>query len=316
MMERARGLSRRLFGRWLAGAALAPFCGKAAPKEAPRLVWREGGAASVRLERYYHANAQVLLFGLSLIHRERVGGGSVLWREFEGPHPARLLEFGGYSSPERAAGLNRLGFIRELARVNADTAECIYFGLMTSSPEESAEEARTALHSNKVEQTYTAIDGRIGAGATETAIAHFTAPAAVSGERAPELVERARRALASAEKVATADPACGSSHSFLQALAELLPNPAREETRYIYSGRIYQMRLSRLVDRKATEYFRQRRLLADSAQAIRVAGRVRPISGGRETEFRIWIASGDDRPLPLRIEFQPKSYLRLTFEAA
>jgi hypothetical protein len=32
-------------------------------------------------------------------------------------------------------------------------------------------------------------------------------------------------------------------------------------------------------------------------------------------QFRLWIEEGAPRPLPLRIEYQPKSFLRLTFEA-
>jgi hypothetical protein len=74
------------------------------------------------------------------------------------------------------------------------------------------------------------------------------------------------------------------------------------------------MRVSRTVDHKTTEYFRQHGLLSGSAQAIRIAGRVRRMAGGKETEFRLWVASDEARPLPLRIEYQPKSYLRLTFE--
>jgi hypothetical protein len=37
--------------------------------------------------------------------------------------------------------------------------------------------------------------------------------------------------------------------------------------------------------------------------------------GDKPIEFRMWIEDGAARPLPLRIEYQPKAYLRLTFEA-
>jgi hypothetical protein len=69
------------------------------------------------------------------------------------------------------------------------------------------------------------------------------------------------------------------------------------------------------VDAKATAYFRERRLIAVPAEVVRVTGRLRREPGGKETEFRLWIPSGADRPLPLRIEYQAKSYLRLVFEA-
>jgi hypothetical protein len=311
LMAHARGVSRRLFAKMLSGAALARIC----PAESGRLVWQVSAAPALNLERRYRADAQIILLGVTLLRRENVGGGSVAWREFQTPRPARLLEFSGYSTPERAAGLNRMGFLRELAVVGESAAESIYFGLMTASPEESAEEARKALHSTRTEQTYTAIDGRIASGAAETSIAHFTAPNAMSADRTSELMERARHALASAERMPATASACESSRSFLQALAGLLEHPDQAEGRYTFSGRIYQIRLSRSADHKATEHFRQRALLPGSAQAVRISGRVRRLTGGKETEFTLWVSSAEERPLPLRIEYQPKSYLRLRFEA-
>ena len=312
-------LSRRAFGWRLAGAILVRACAAAAEGDQPgRLVWSAEAAPKLNLEGRYRADAQVLLFGLTLLRREGVGGGSVLWREYEAGGAARLLEFNGYSTPARAAGLNRLGFIREMARISgSEMPECSYFGLITASPEESAEEARKSLHSGAKEQVYTAIEARLAPGETETAIAHFTAPSALSGANRDELVERARRALASVAEVRTAaGPASETGHSFLQELAGLLMQPDGKEGRFLYSGRPYWLHLVRSVDAKATAYFRERRLIAKPAEVIRVAGRLRREAGGKETEFRLWIASGAERPLPLRIEYQAKSYLRLVFEAA
>ena len=277
--------------------------------------WTAARAPRIDLQRRYRADAQILLLGMPLLHRESVGGGSVVWREFEGAGGARLLEFHGFSSPDRAAGLNRLGFIREIARTTeSGRTECIYFGLMTASTEESVDDARKALHSTAREQNYTAIDGRIGAGETTTATANFSAPAPVSGERHSELVDRARQALASANRVASGvAPEC--AHSFLQVLADLLGHRDRAEARYVYAGRAYLLRVTRNPDGRAAERFRERRLIGASEDVVRVTGRLRREDGGPETEFRLWIPAGGARPLPLRIEYQAKSYLRLTFEA-
>jgi hypothetical protein len=46
-----------------------------------------------------------------------------------------------------------------------------------------------------------------------------------------------------------------------------------------------------------------------------VAGSLRRLEDGKPIEFHLWIEEGAPRPLPLRIDYQPKSYLRLTFEA-
>jgi hypothetical protein len=310
-------LSRRAFGRSLVGAAFARACAAAEPDQPGRLLWSAEPAPKLSLERRYRADAQVLLFGIPLLRREGVGGGSVLWREYDAGGAARLLEFNGFSTPARAAGLNRLGFIREMARISgSEMPECSYFGLITASPEESAEAARKALNSGAKEQVYTAIEARLAPGQTETAIAHFPAPAALSGENRVELVERARRALASVAQVRAGGPAVETMHSFLQELAGMLVRPDGKEGRFNYSGRPYRLHLTRSVDAKATAYFRERRLIAGSVEVVRVAGRLRREAGGKETEFRLWIPSGAERPLPLRIEYQAKSYLRLVFEAA
>jgi hypothetical protein len=88
-----------------------------------------------------------------------------------------------------------------------------------------------------------------------------------------------------------------------------------EEGRYLYMGRAYRIRLARALDPKATTYFREHRLIGPESQVTRISGGIRREAGGKETEFRLWIADGMERPLPLRIEYQPKSYLRLVFEA-
>jgi hypothetical protein len=124
-------LSRRSFARLVTGAATLRAL-----------------TAIERLERCselrYRADAHVLLVGISLLHRAGVGGGNVVWRESGDCGATRYLEFNGYSVPARAAGLNRLGFIPETARICEDGhADCGYFGLMTSSGRECGGRARS-----------------------------------------------------------------------------------------------------------------------------------------------------------------------------
>jgi hypothetical protein len=306
-----QAISRRAFAGMLAGAGLARAFGTS-----PSRVETNGGhTACLNLDRHYRADAHVLLFGASFFHREGVGGGCVVWREFAAGGPARLLEFNGFSLPERAAGLNRMGFLCETLRLaQSGPGECSYFGLMTSSPEESAEEARRALHSDAKEQTYTAIDGRLSAGETRTTVGHFTAR--TSGPQFVELEQRARQALAAADVVAAPEPAPEYSQSFMQAIASLLLRPDSQQARYSYSGRRYRLQLTRSRDVKACARFRECGLIRGSTDVVRVSARVRCEADGKETEFRLWIADPAERPLPLRIEYRAKSYLRLVFEAA
>ena len=308
--------SRRAFARIVAGAAAALRSDGGEPTRPGPLTWASERTATRSVECTYRADAQIYLLGVPLLRREGVGGGSVAWREYNDGGALRLLEFAGFSTPERAAGLNRMGTIRELVRLaRGGGGESIYFGVMTSSGEETPEEARKALHSTASEQAYTAIDGRISASQTETATAHFMAPAAIRGDHRAELMDLARRALAGEEKHTDAGPAGGLAQSFLQALAELLSTPNSAENRYIYSGRPYRLHLARTPDASATTHFCERRIISQTTRVVRVSGSVRREAGGKETDFRLWIAEGASPPLPLRIEYQAKSYLRLVFEA-
>jgi len=280
--------------------------------------WGQAPDAAAGCERRYRADAQVLLFSIPVLHRANVGDGAAGWRETAGEDGAavKLLEFTGRSAPERAAGLNRFGMVQELSRTVDGGTEAIYFGLMTSSPEESAAEARKALHSNAKEVWFSAIEGRIGAGAISTAGARFLAPARTSPAERNELIERARQALDGAPKRTMEWPSAQSApRPFLHALAGLLDQPGPAETRYAYNGRMYRLRVERAPDPKAASTFRDAHLIPPTAAVSRISGTLCRVEGGKPIEFRLWIEEGAPRPLPLRIEYQPKSFLRLTFEA-
>jgi hypothetical protein len=309
-------MTRRALFRMLRAAAL-PLAARAMPFAG--LEWSDLNAPAFSAERRYRADAQVYLLGIPFLHRQGVGGGSVLWRESAEPGGGvlRLIEFHGYSLPARAAGLNRLGFVRELSRwKDGKSVESIYFGLMTASPEDSADQARRALNSNAKELAYTTIDGRILPSGSEVSIAHFAAPSTLSGAQQEELLQLARKALAETAKN-TGGPAAPQSQapSFLQALADLVAHPERSQATYIYSGRVYSLWVARAGDAKTTALFRQRRLIDGNTGIIRITGTLQRQAGGDKTGFRIWVPYPSEHPLPLRIEYQAKSYLRLVFEA-
>jgi hypothetical protein len=274
--------------------------------------------ADLSLDRHYRADAQVIVLSVPLLHRTSVGGGSVQWSEWAEANGGsqRLIEFLGFSAPERAAGLNRLGFIRELTRTApGGVRDAIYFGLMTASNEESAEEARKALHSKATESAYTVIEGRIAGDASTSALAHFMGPSRISAERRGELVTLGLRALSGVPVQPAGFSMAPSPPPFLNALADALCAPSQVASRYVYAGRVYRLWLHAAADPKTTEYFRARKLIAPGAKVVCTSGKVQREAGGKETQFRIWVEEGNRRPIPLRIEYQAKSYLRLTFEA-
>jgi len=317
MTTTLHGFTRRGLGwicaAWLLGRRLLR-AGEADP-----LAWVAEMEPSAGPGRRYRADAQIILLSIPVLRRRDVGDGSATWRESaaEGGAVIRLLEFTGRSAPERAAGVNRFGLIQELSR-NRDRApvESMYFGLMTASPEESAAEARKALHSNAEDASYSAIEGRIAAGCIETASARFMAPVRTSPAERNELVERARRVLSLAPRRKIELHSTGDApRPFLHALAGLLNQPGSSETRYAYNGSLYHLRVARSADAKAANFFREKRLIPPRAEVTRISAWLCREEGGTPSEFRLWIEEGTPLPLPLRIEYRPKSYLRLMFEA-
>jgi hypothetical protein len=311
---KVKEFSRRAFGRLWAGSAL---CIAAEPVDG-RLELDGQPRADLSLNRHYRADAQVIVLSMSLLHRTSVGGGSVQWSEWAEANGGsqRLIEFLGFSAPERAAGLNRLGFIREMTRTApGGVRDAIYFGLMTASNEESAEEARKALHSKATESAYTVIEGRIAGDGSTSALAHFMGPSRISAERRGELVTMGQRALSGVPVQPAGFNMARLPPPFLSALADALLGPPQLESRYVYAGRLYRLSLHKTADPKATEYFQKRKLISPNAKVIHATGTVRREVAGKDTQFGIWVEEGNPRPIPLRIEYQAKSYLRLTFEA-
>jgi hypothetical protein len=314
-------LTRRTASQVLAGAMLGRLFprGRAADLAAiQHLSWDAAPGPAGGLERRYLAHAQVLVLSLPIVRWPNVGGGSAVWREISSPEKSvlRFLEFTGFSNPARAAGLNRMGFIREISRVQGSAGESLYFGLMTASPEETAEEARKALHPKGKQAAYTAIDGRLDGAGVATVVAHFTAPSQWSVANRNDLIQLARTALAMTPPRAPEGEARGGEiRPFLQTLADALRAADSAERRFAYAGRFYRLSLERAPDPKATTAFRQRGLAGSGKQVVRVSGKLRRESGGKQTNFRLWVEDGAAQPVPLRIEYQAKSYLRLIFEA-
>jgi hypothetical protein len=172
-----------------------------------------------------------------------------------------------------------------------------------------------ALHSTSQEALYSAIEGRLSANLIATTSARFVAPSRISLADRNELIGRARAALSGApQRTMERHSGEGAPLPFLQALAGLLIRPGTNEARCAYNGRTYQLRIERSPDPKAAVAFRERGLIGPTAAVTRIAATLHR-EGGPLNEFRLWIEEGSPRPLPLRIEYQPKSYLRLTFEA-
>jgi hypothetical protein len=265
------------------------------------------GASSRTAFRAYRADATITVFGVTIFRRAGVGGAQASMEETgEDGTLRRTLFFAAGSDPRHAHGLNRLGWIREVVLGPAATpTESDYFGLLTSSPEESLERARNAVVDPPSGRSiFSAVSGRNTAGHSRSAVTHFDFPAsAIWSDHA--LIEQAQSTFR--ENVVWRETSWPKSPNqvpptFLLLLATLLKQRAHHAAgRYVYNEQEYLLELD-------TQQPGRDRLLP-------VHGKIRNQRTGFETLFRIWLEEASDSIVPVRIEFQARSYLRLTFEA-
>ena len=245
---------------------------------------------------------------MTVYRRSAVGDGEAsVDVSGEGPSLRRTLFFAAGSDPKRAHGLSRLGWMRETGwGPEAAPSRIDYSGVLSSSPEESLEHARqsvTAPKSGRV--TFAAVMGFNSAGHSRSATAHFEFDAgAVWSDRA--LINQANSLFdGSVNWRETSWPKLTNQAppTFLHQLLTLLKKRAPAAAgRYVYSEQEYLLTL-------------ERRPSGGRERLVMVRGKIRNLRTGRETAFRLWLED-DSSIVPVRFEFQPRSFLRLTFEAA
>ena len=257
--------------------------------------------------RTYRADAVILFLGISIYRRAGVGGGRASLEETgEGASLCRTLFFAGGSDPKQAHGLRRLGWIQEVVLgPGSAPSQATYFGVLTSSPEESLEHARKSVAAAPSGTSmFSAVNGRHTAGHSRSAVSHFDyTDSAIWSDRG--LIEHAQSTFdANVDWRETNWPSSLNltPPTFLFQLATLLKQRARRaEGRYVYNEQEY------LLELESTQPGRDR--------LLQVRGMIRNLHTEQEVPFRLWLENGVDSIVPVRIEFQPRSFLRLTFEA-
>jgi hypothetical protein len=307
-----RKYSRRGIAEFLLATLLRPLriggqsIGTPAASLPPGPAERAAGASSRTTSRTYRADAVILFLGISIYRRAGVGSGKASLEETgEGASLSRTLFFAGGSDPKRAHGLSRLGWIREVVLGPASTpSEATYFGVITSSPEESLEHARKSVAAPPSGRSiFTALRGRNTAGRSRSAVTHFEfAASAIWSDRA--LIDQAQSMFDG--NVDWRETVWPNSHltppTFLFQLATLLKQRSgRAAGRFVYSEQEYLLELE-------TQPTSRESLLP-------VRGKIRNLRTAHETLFRLWLEDASESIVPVRIEYQARSFLRLTFEA-
>ncbi len=280
-----------------------------------------GGESATR--RYFRADAVITLFSIPIFSKTGVGSGFAFVEDLPGTGSrTRRLGFGGGSWPDQAHGLNRLGYIHEtVVESSGQLAESDYFGFMSTSQEERLEEARAALEKAQPEALFSAIRGETRPGVYSARFTRFLSRDAVNWRLWQKVASAAEKSF-DGECVSKREEH-GSSGGPENVVPTLLYSMLRVREngfaptrgKFIYGGVQRSLETSTTPDAKTGEKLRQRGMVANAKSVVHTTGTIRNLKTGNKTRFTVWWDKDSSSPLPLRIELEPKSYLRLAFEA-
>jgi len=319
--------SRRHFVQLFSGAAIASqlcsrLCAEPPLFEVDRLAGECLAYRPLASQRRYQASAHISLFSIPLISKSGVGSGFAVVEDASEPAGNTVaIQFGAGSFPDSARGLNRLGFIQEVVRESAvgDVQACAYLAFMTSSQEKNLEQAKAALEQSGSQIAYVASEGKGRAGVFSSRLERLSFPSQTTWRDYPTLLAKVRTALASdqpaectSKQLASTDQAPAT---FLYAIRKaLVATDTHTNQPIVYNGKELLLTTTRKPDPEAGARFAKRNLVQSRGRVMRLDATVRDHATGHLTPFRVWFESGAEQLPPLCFEYQPKSFLRLTFE--
>ena len=264
-----------------------------------------GFTPTVAFQRRYRMDATILFLGAPLFTRPAAGGGYAsveTSRELsvDGGAMAVALQFAAGSSPARAHGLNRFGILREAVVQHGagrgDETELSFAGLMTRAREESFEQGRKALMASA-----RGTEGVVARGRTSgTSIKTWIDTVDLSPDcNWSNMNETLGTALRREPQSAPRETAPGSATTFLNGMRTAgICRDAVIRRQFMHASKLYW-----LETRRHPEH------------PLELAGAIHDLNGARCAEFKTTYAAGDESGIPIRIEYRPRSFLRLTFEA-
>lgn len=280
-----------------------------------------GGDGASR--RYYRADAVISLFSIPIFSKAGVGSGFAFVENLEGAgSDTRRLGFGGGSWPDKAHGLNRLGYIHEtVVESVGGLSQSSYFGFMSTSQEERLEEARAAINQSQQEAIFSAIRGETRPGTYSARFTRFLSKDAVNWRFWRKVADAAQKSFDGEclskreERGAPGNPEMVLPTLLYSLLRVRETGFAPLRTTFIYGGVQRSLETSAAPDAKTGDKLRQRGIVMNAKSVVRMAGTIRNLKLGTKTHFSVWWDRDSNSPLPVRIELEPKSFLRLAFEA-
>ena len=293
-------------------------------------------AADTRSHARYQIDATVLfpLFSIPIASRDDVGFMTVVAGDVRRESSPRLrtYELFGASFPERARGLNRMGFIREAVSRDLEGARwTAHFGALSSSPETNRSEV--ALDSDESVRPYTVLDGfsnRSGASNRDTRVE--LAGSWPSSRVFYERLMPVWQTTAPERETRTGPSEDGDEIEplgFLGIVEKALETAALNVDRGVSFRRVrypfvhkaapmYLEARGRKVESRRQRRYVERGLVDPLATVHRLDFRILDEAGDRVQSFRVWteLPTRHTRPestpiLPVGFVFKPKSFLEL-----
>jgi len=282
---------------------------------------RERGHADCRAGyRKYIASATVMLFSIPLVSRSGVGSGYAVVEEAgSGAGHTLSIQFGAGSYPERARGLNRLGFIQEavVEERPGEPAECAWLAFMTTSKEASLDQAKKALYASGAVVPYSASQGVGRYGRFASRVDRLEFPSRYTWRDISQLVENARGAMAAGAGAEQQQSGSEKPATFLyQVRRAMLDRKPRTASDLVFNAKQFRLETQKADDAAATALFTEKQLVPSAGRVMRMDDLLTEERTSVKTPFRLWYTKGAEQSPPLRFEYQAKSFLRLTFEAA
>lgn len=215
------------------------------------------------------------------------------------------IQFSAGSWPDRIGGFNRFGMTQEAMRhEDGIIAESAYFSFMTRSPEKNDEQAWRAFAEPSRLPTLAVARGSATPSAYAFALEHLLAPQGCTWMDCPRLMSILRDRIASSPPRAAANERTEHAYpTFLHAIRSLIAAGLQNDhCTFMHNAKLYDLR--------ATSSAADGMKLLNGHIVEHAADR----GAGGESNFRVWVRPDDVSGLPARIEFRPKSFLRLIFE--
>jgi len=317
MLSRRELCERVLYGACTVGLTTRRIRGAALEFQVDRLLSENPVQSFSPRTRTYRADAVVTILGLPIFSRLGVGSAFVEIREaLDGERRLIALDFAGGSNPERTHGLEYSGSTEEVVMERSSAPlQAASFGFVTRTRTESYEDARQHLVAKTLtSKAYTALEGRHNPGCARYDRAYLILP--TQGRRdIEELVQQVRSQFSTAERITNelcVSSSCAPATFMYSVLGAIRSDKTRSAYTYVHNAREYRLEWERTPDIRAGRVLTAKGLTDHPESVTRLIAHIRERSADHVSTFQLWL--DDTSELPLRIEFQPRSYLRITLE--